>query len=122
LSRFLSFSLALIVVLTASLAQAAPVAAAGAGPSAALRPYALGGLLGDLLAFLSDLVGWIGSLLGGGGGSKGGGSHPGGGPPHGGPPSPGPPPGSKFPPWFWDNDWDGKGFKSSRELWKKWYC
>ena len=111
LSRILTLTLALVLVLTASLAQAAPAAAAGTVPNTSARAPAFGGLLGDLFSFIIELGNWLGSLFGGGGGSKGGGS------PH----NPGKP-GQKDPPWNWDNDWDGKGYKSSYDLWKKWYC
>jgi hypothetical protein len=118
LSRVKFLMLALILVLTASLAQAAPASAAGASPSAAIRAPAFGGLLDDLFAFLSDLAGLIGSLFGGGhspGGSHSGGGHSGGWSQH-------PKPPGHVPPVDWDTDWDGHGHKDSRDLWKKWYC
>jgi hypothetical protein len=118
LSRVKSLALALVLVLTASLSQAAPAAAAAAGAvsSAAAR----GGLFGDLLAFFSDLAEMLGSMFGGG--SKGGhsGDHSGEG--HSGWGAPQSKLPGNVPPVDWDNDWDGDGYKDSRDLWKKWYC
>jgi len=125
-SRVKPLALALVLVLTASLSQAAPAAAAGAVTSSLPRAPAFGGLLGDLIGFLHDLGAFLGSLFGGGGskGGNGGGNHSGGGhSPGGGSDHHVKPPGHKDPPrWDWNNDWDGKGHKSSYDLWKKWFC
>lgn len=123
LSRVKYLTLAILLVLTASLSQAVPASAAGAVSPAAARAPAFGGLLDDLLAFLSDLNEWISSLFGGGSKGGNGGGHPGGGHSGGGSHHPDPPGHqAPWPPWLWDNDWDGKGHKSSYDLWKKWYC
>jgi len=131
ISRIRHLALSLVLVLGASLAHVPPASAAESFPSAAPRVPAFGGLLDDLFSFLHYLGGMLGSIFDIGGGPKdsagkgpkaGGGSPPGGdhGPhkPHK-PESPGKP---KNPPAKWNNDWDGKGYKDSYDLWKDFYC